>query len=110
MAQSGTHMVSRAQEIDPGVVFPELPEYRHPTMTFEEVMADYNKRMKARREADAEEVRRLGKIARKLKKDEENRIRQQEKKRREDVKAYWLSQACTRNSTYRTIHSTIKDT
>ena len=89
MTQSEAHMVSAAQEIDSGVVFPELPEWRHPTLTFDEVLADYNKRMKARREAAAAEIRRQEKLARQAKKDEQDRIKLQEKKRREEVKAYW---------------------
>ena len=89
MTQSEAHMVSTAQEIDSGVVFPELPEWRHPTLTFDEVLADYNKRMKARREAAAAEIRRQEKLARQAKKDEQDRIKLQEKKRREEVKAYW---------------------
>ena len=89
MTQSQAHMVSAAQEIDSGVVFPELPEWRHPTLTFDEVLADYNKRMKARREAAAAEIRRQEKLARQAKKDEQDRIKLQEKKRREEVKAYW---------------------
>ena len=42
-----------------------------------------------RREAAAAEIRRQEKLARQAKKDEQDRIKLQEKKRREEVKAYW---------------------